>query len=101
MDREGEKNAACVDVFNTYYGHPDIPIGLVKNGINNPVVWNDYSGIAQWKDSAGNCLFHHSIKDFSTLPDGWELYRTQLRKPRMESDISSALVAITLLMADW
>ena len=78
VDREGEKNAACVDVFNTYYGHPDIPIGLVRNGINNPVVWNDYSGIAQWKDSAGNCLFRHTIKDYSTLPDGWELYRTQL-----------------------
>ena len=78
VDREGEKNAACVDVFNTYYGHPDIPIGLVKNGITNPVVWNDYSGIAQWKDSAGNCLFRHTIKDYSTLPDGWELYRTQL-----------------------
>ena len=78
MDREGEKNAACVDVFNTYYGHPDIQIGLVRNGINNPIVWNDYSGIAQWKDSVGNCLFRHSIKDYSTLPDVWELYRTQL-----------------------
>ena len=63
VDREGEKNAACVDVFNTYYGHPDIPIGLVKNGINNPVVWNDYSGIAQWQlplPEARRCLMEFS-----------------------------------------
>ena len=31
VDREGEKNAGVVDIFNTYYGHPDIPVGLERN----------------------------------------------------------------------
>ena len=28
VDREGDKNAGIVDIFNNYYGHPDIPVGL-------------------------------------------------------------------------
>ena len=26
VDREGENNAGVVDIFNTYYGHPYIPV---------------------------------------------------------------------------
>lgn len=78
VDREGERNASCVDVFNTFYGHPDIPVGLVRQGIKDAKVWNDYSAIAQWVDSVGSPLFRHSIDDYSALPDGCELYRQLL-----------------------
>ena len=36
VDREGDDNAGVVDIFNTYYGHPDIPVGLERNGVKNP-----------------------------------------------------------------
>ena len=41
VDREGERNAAFADVMNTYFGHGDVPIGLVRNGIKEPKVWID------------------------------------------------------------
>ena len=96
VDREGEMNAACVDLFNTYYQHPDIPIGLVRNGIKDPVAWNDYSGISQWKDSAGNTLFHHTINHYSNLPDGWELYRSLLHSA---PDKSVTIVSVGFVTA--
>ena len=43
VDREGEANADFTDVMNTYFGHPYVPIGLVKDGIKNPKVWIDYA----------------------------------------------------------
>ena len=33
VDREDEDCAACADVMNTYFGHGDVPIGLVRDGI--------------------------------------------------------------------
>ena len=41
VDREGEQNAAFADVMNTYFGHGDVPVGLVRNGIKEPKVWID------------------------------------------------------------
>lgn len=78
VDREGERNAACADIFNTFYGHPDIPIGLVKEGIKDAIVWNDYSGITEWKDRNGNVLFSRTVEDYSSLPDGYILYQRLL-----------------------
>ena len=43
VDREGEQNAAFANVMNTYFGHGDIPIGLIRDGIKNPKVWIDYA----------------------------------------------------------
>ena len=38
VDREGEDYAACADVMNTYFGYPDLPIGLERHGIPQPSV---------------------------------------------------------------
>lgn len=96
VDREGEANAACADVFNTFYNHPDIPIGLVRSGIKNAIVWNDYSGIAEWTDADGDLLFKRTIEDYSTLPDGHELYRELLGAA---SDKSVTIVSVGFLTA--
>ena len=74
VDREGEKNAQLVDVFNTYYGHPNIPIGLERNGVKNPRCFIPYNGIVDLKDEQGNLLFKRS-HDGTPFPDGYKLYR--------------------------
>ena len=51
VDREGEDCAAVADVMNTYFGHADVPIGLVRKGISNPPVWIDYKALL----STANC----------------------------------------------
>ena len=91
VDREGEDCAACADVMNSYYGHGDVPIGLVRDGIKNPKVWIDYKGLPMLTDSSGNLLFQQSVADYSTLPDGWQLYRRLLAA---QPDHSVSIVSI-------
>ena len=78
VNREGEENARFADVMNTYFGHADVPIGLVRNGVKNPPVWIDYAHVATTKDSNGQPMFACSINDYSQVPDGWQLYRRLL-----------------------
>ncbi|MBR0046365.1 MAG: nucleoside hydrolase [Bacteroidaceae bacterium] len=90
VDREGENNAGVVDIFNTYYGHPYIPVGLERNGVKNPRVFIPYNGICDLKDANGNPLFKRSF-DASKCMDGWKLYRKILSKAE---DKSITIVAI-------
>ncbi|MBP5338805.1 MAG: nucleoside hydrolase [Prevotella sp.] len=78
VDREGEQNAAFADVMNTYFGHGDVPVGLVRDGIKEPKVWIDYAHVADTKDGEGQPMFSQSTADYSSLPDGWQLYRRLL-----------------------
>ena len=78
VDREGEANARFADVMGTYFGHADIPIALVRNGVKDPRVWIDYAHVAATEDSNGQPMFACSINDYSQLPDGWQLYRRLL-----------------------
>ena len=70
VDREGERNAAFADVMNTYFGHGDVPIGLMRDGIKNPKVWIDYAHWADTKDGVGQPMFRRTVADYSSLPDG-------------------------------
>ena len=78
VDRMGEANAAIADVMNTYFGHSDVPLGLVRNGIKNPKVWIDYGALPAFTDSDGGLMFRRTVSDYSMLPDGHVLYRRLL-----------------------
>ena len=90
VDREGEKNAGVVDIFNTYYGHPDIPIALERNGVKNPRCFIPYNGICDLKDAQGQPLFQRT-QDASRWNDGYKLYRQLLSQA---DDKSIVVVAI-------
>ena len=78
VDREGEDCAAVADVMNTYFGHADTPIGLVRHGIPAPMVWIDYKALPTYTTADGQPMFLRSVSDYSALPDGWQLYRRLL-----------------------
>lgn len=78
VDRMGEDCAACTDVMNTYFGRGDLPIGLERNGIENPQVWIDYKALPTYTTADGHPMFARSVTDYSALPDGWRLYRQLL-----------------------
>ena len=78
VDREGEDCAACADVMNTYFNNGDVPVGLVRDGIKNPTVWIDYKALPTYTKADGTPMFARSIGDYSTLPDGRQLYRRLL-----------------------
>ena len=78
VDRMGESNAAIADVMNTYFGHPDVPIGLVREGIAAPPVWIDYGALPTYVNADGSPMFQCSVSDYGALPDGYVLYRRLL-----------------------
>ena len=78
VNRMGEANAAIADVMNTYFGHPDTPIGLVRHGIPAPQVWIDYGALPTYTDADGGQMFSYAVSDYSSLPDGYVLYRRLL-----------------------
>ena len=78
VDRMGEECASVVDVMNTYFGYPNTPIGIERKGIRNPIVFTDYRGLSAMRDEKGELLFSCSVSDYTTLPDGWQLYRKLL-----------------------
>ena len=96
VDREGEKNAQLVDIFNTYYGHPDIPIGLERNGVKNPRCFIPYNGICDLKDTKGEPLFKRT-QDISKVPDGYKLYRRLLSEAEDGSIVIVAIGFVTTL----
>ena len=96
VDREGVKNAELVDVFNTYYGHPDIPIALERNGVKNPRCFIPYNGVCDLKDQQGNPLFKRS-QDLSNCPEGYKLYRQLLSKAEDKSIVIVAIGFVTTL----
>lgn len=96
VDREGEKNAQLVDIFNTYYGHPDIPIGLERNGVKNPRCFIPYNGICDLKDAQGQPLFKRT-QDISRAPDGYKLYRRLLSQAEDHSVVVVAIGFVTTL----
>lgn len=78
VDREGEDYAALADVMNTYFGHVNVPIGLERNGIKTPRVFIDYRNLYKLTTGKGEPMFKQTVSDYSTLPDGWKLYRQLL-----------------------
>ena len=94
VDREGEDNAACIDVFNNYFGYPDTPIGLERNGIDSPKVFTDYRYLLHLTDTTGAPLFPCTISDYSTLSDGWQLYR-QLLAAQPDHSVTVCAIACT------
>ena len=96
VDREGQKNAELVDIFNTYYGHPNIPIGLERNGVKNPRCFIPYNGICDLKDAQGQPLFKRT-QDLSNCPDGYKLYRRLLSQAEDKSIVVVAIGFATTL----
>ena len=92
VNREGEANADFADVMNTYFGHSDVPVGLVQNGIENPKVWIDYAHVAYMTEPDGTTpMFLRTIGHHESIPDGYKLYRRLLAQ---QPDHSVSIVSI-------
>ena len=96
VDREGDRNAVLVDVFNQYYGHPDIPIALEHNGVKNPYDFIPYSKLVEFKNEDGSWLYPRSI-DPSQLPEGYKFYRKLLSEAEDHSVVVIAIGMMTCL----
>jgi len=82
---KGPFSAPCVDALNTYYGRPDIPIGVLKGpGIDDGSKYA--KGVAE--------EFPHDLKSVDDAPDVVAVYREALAK---QPDGSVVLVTVGFL----
>lgn len=86
VNKEGSAPGEFVDILNTWYGHPDIPIGIIRKGAfceNDGV--NYAKAVVNLKDDNGKPLFARTLKEYDTLPEAVELYRKILSKAKDKS----------------
>lgn len=63
-----------MDIMNTWYGYPDIPVGIVRNGADDP--WGHYAkDIVALKNEDGSPMYERTYGDYDKLPDAHILYR--------------------------
>ena len=92
INKEGTAPGEFIDILNTWYGHPDIPIGVIRNGADCENDGTNYAkAVVAMKDEAGNPAFKSSLKDHSNLPDAHILYRKLLSKAKDHSVVIASV----------
>ena len=78
-----------MDIMNTWYGYPDIPVGIVREGADD--AWGRYAReVVALKNEDGTPMFKRTHGDYDKLPDAHILYRKILAsKPDHSVVISS------------
>ncbi|MCL6544638.1 MAG: nucleoside hydrolase [Bryobacteraceae bacterium] len=66
-----------VSLMNTFYGRPEIPIGIVKGGVT-PEDGNYNRQVAQLTATDGEPLFPRRLSDTSSVPDAVQVLRRAL-----------------------
>lgn len=76
INKNGTAPAEFTDIMNTWYGHPDIPVGIVRNGADCETDAINYAqAVCNMKDAQGQPLFKRSHDAYDQLPDAHLLYR--------------------------
>ena len=92
LNKEGRAPAEYADIMNTWYGYPDVPIGIIHDGIDceNDAV-NYAKAVAEMKDESGNPKYARSLEDHDALPESHLLAREILSK---QKDGSVTMVSV-------
>ncbi len=99
INKEGPAPAEFSDIMNTWYGYPDIPIGIIRKGAfceNDGV--NYAKAVVNLKDDNGNQLFARTLKEYESLPEAVELYRKILSKAK-DNSVTIASVGFSTNLA--
>lgn len=76
LNKNGKAPVEYADILNTWYGHNDIPIGVIRNGADCETDAVNYAqAVCNLVDSEGNPVFSRSLASYSDLPDAHTLYR--------------------------
>jgi inosine-uridine nucleoside N-ribohydrolase len=89
ITKDHPKAAAFVDAMNTFYGYPDVPIGVVRNGATpEPGKFNQ---LADAKNPDGSLRYPHDLRSGADAPEAVGLIRRLLAA---QPDGSVALVQV-------
>ena len=80
LNKNGEAPAEFADIMNTWYGYPDIPIGIIRDGAEceSDAAVNYAKAVVELKDAEGKPLFARSHPGYADYPEAVTLYRKLL-----------------------
>ena len=76
VNKDGKYPGEYADIMRKWYGHTEVPVGIVRNGAKQSNELSNYAQkVVDMTDEAGNPLFERTIPDFNVLPDAHVLTR--------------------------
>jgi len=81
ISKEGTAPSQCMDIFNAWYGYPNVPFGVVRNGADCETDALNYArAVANCTNEDGSPRYKGTGLDYAALPDAQELYKEILQK---------------------
>ena len=98
--KEHPYSARYIDLLNTWYKHPDIPIGVVVNGpeLDSIMAIPRYTTTVVDMEKDGRPVFDRSIDDYNALLPAASLYR-KLLSESPDASVVIIMVGMTTNMA--
>lgn len=79
INKEGTAPAELIDIMGTFYGYPEIPIGIIHGGADCETDAINYAkAVVELKAEDGSPLFPRSLIGYEDLPEAHKLYRKLL-----------------------
>ena len=92
LNKEGKYPPMFIDLLNTWYGQPTIPIGVSNRDSLSIVAGANYTEVVVNKRSAkGKPIYKRTLKKYDKLPDAYKLYRQLLSE---KPDHSVTIVSV-------
>lgn len=92
INKEGQYPAQYIDIMNTWYGYPRIPIGIIHNGADCENDAKNYAkAVCLMQGANGKPAFKRSLKNYNRLPEVPTLYRKILSQ---QPDNSVTIISV-------
>lgn len=79
VNKEGLAAPEFLDVMGTWYGYPDVPVGIIRDGADCGADSTSYTRkVLDMKDGNGSPLFARSHAGYGDYPESVDLYRKVL-----------------------
>jgi inosine-uridine nucleoside N-ribohydrolase len=76
INKDGLAPVEFMDIMNTWYGYPDIPVGMIRNGADCETDAINYAkAVVNLKNEDGTPMFARSHSNYDQYPDAHILYR--------------------------
>ncbi len=93
VNKDNQYAAQFIDIMNTWYGYPDIPIAVVRDGIDDPTPTNFCELVYKYRDLQGEA-FQGSVSDYEKLSESVTFYRKVLSA---QPDSSVVIISVGFL----
>ncbi|MCA5006273.1 nucleoside hydrolase [Sphingobacterium bovistauri] len=93
VNKQNDYSPKYIDILNTWYGYPSIPIGFVSNGVEDTIPVNFAKAVVDYSNNEGR-KFDRSLADTHQFEDAVTFYRRMLSA---QKDTSVTIVSVGFL----